>query len=116
MRTESRTDAELLAAARSRPDELGVVYERHSVAVHRHLARRVGTAAADDLLGEVFVAAVSARLRVQAHESGSALPWLYGIAGNVVRTYLRQQARTAASTRDEQLVWRLPPSRPGAPA
>ncbi|WP_066588825.1 RNA polymerase sigma factor [Cellulomonas timonensis] len=75
----SPSDAELLALAPTRPEVLGVLYERHAPAVHRYLSRRVGAAVADDLLGDVFVAAVEGRVRVRPHVSGSALPWLYGI-------------------------------------
>lgn len=85
------SDAEVLTAARLRPELMGTIFERHATAVHRYLAWRTGSQAADDLLGEVFVAAVGARLRVAAHESGSALPWLYGIARNVVRNHLRSR-------------------------
>ena len=85
------SDAEVLVAARTRPEVLGVLYERHAPAVHRFLVRRVGTAAAEDLLAEVFTAAVAGRLRVQPHASGSALPWLYGIAANTVREHLRRR-------------------------
>jgi RNA polymerase sigma factor (sigma-70 family) len=88
---QSTEDSDLLALSRTRPDALGVLYERHAVAIHRYLARRAGTAAAEDLLGEVFVAAMTARMRVVPHASGSALPWLYGIAGNVLRTHLRRR-------------------------
>ncbi|NKY10040.1 RNA polymerase sigma factor [Cellulomonas hominis] len=88
---DAQSDADLLARARTHPEILGVLYERHAVAVHRYLSRRVGTGPADDLLGEVFLAAVEARLRVQPHPSGSTLPWLYGIAGNVVRGHLRRR-------------------------
>lgn len=88
---DAQSDADLLARARTHPEILGVLYERHAVAVHRYLSRRVGTGPADDLLGEVFLAAVEARLRVRPHPSGSALPWPYGIAGNVVRGHLRRR-------------------------
>ena len=91
MRHNNLSDADVLSHARVRPELMGVVYERHARAVHRYLSRRVGAHAADDLLGDVFVAAVEARLRVQPHPSGSALPWLYGIAGNVVRSSLRRR-------------------------
>jgi len=91
VRPDDLSDADVLREARLRPELLGVLYERHAVAVHRYLTRRVSTAAADDLLGEVFVVAVEARLRVQPHASGSALPWLYGIAANRVRARLRQR-------------------------
>ena len=90
VRDEELPDTDLLARARTEPEILGVIYERHASAVFRYLARRVGYAAAEDLLGEVFAAAVAARLRVQPHLSGSALPWLYGIAANVVRAFLRR--------------------------
>jgi RNA polymerase sigma-70 factor (ECF subfamily) len=84
------SDTDLLVLSRTRPETLGVVYERHAPAVYRYLGRRVGIGAAEDLLGEVFVAAVAARLRVRPHDSGSALPWLYGIAANVVRAHHRR--------------------------
>jgi RNA polymerase sigma-70 factor (ECF subfamily) len=87
---EEVSDTDLLVLSRTRPELLGVVYERHAPAVYRYLGRRVGVVAAENLLGEVFVAAVAARLRVRPHDSGSALPWLYGIAGNVVRSYRRR--------------------------
>ena len=90
MTSEELSDTDLLVLSRTRPEMLGVVYERHAPAVYRYLGRRVGVGASEDLLGEVFVAAVAARLRVRPHDSGSALPWLYGIAGNVVRSYRRR--------------------------
>ena len=85
------SDVDVLAAAKARPELLGLLYERHAPAVHRFLVRRVGTAAAEDLLAEVFTAAVAGRFRVQPHPSGSALPWLYGIATNTVREHLRRR-------------------------
>lgn len=91
MRPEDLSDADVLRQARLRPELVGVLYERHATAVHRYLSRRAGTAAADDLLGDVFVAAVEARLRVQPHPSGSALPWLYGIAANCLRAHARRR-------------------------
>lgn len=96
MRPDDLSDADVLRQSRVRPELVGVIYERHAAAVHRYLSRRAGTAAADDLLGEVFVAAVEARLRVQPHPSGSALPWLYGIAGNRVRAHLRRREQAPA--------------------
>jgi RNA polymerase sigma-70 factor (ECF subfamily) len=102
VRDEELSDTELLVLARTRPDVLGVVYERHAPAVFRYLARRIGPPVAEDLLGEVFAAAVTARLRVQPHPSGSALPWLYGIAGNVLRSHLRRSPARALV--DDSLV------------
>ena len=80
----------MLTALRTQPELIGVLYERHAAAVYRFLARRAGPPAAEDLLSDVFVAALTARKRVVGHDSGSALPWLYGIAGNVLRSHLRR--------------------------
>ncbi len=93
MTTSELPDADLLRQARVRPDVFAALYERHAPSVHAYLRRRVGPAPADDLLGEVFAAALGARMRVIPHESGSALPWLYGIAGNLVRAHLRRIPR-----------------------
>jgi len=84
---------------------MGVLYERHAASVFRYLARRAGSQAAHDLLSEVFVAAVSARMRVVPHASGSALPWLYGISGNVLRAHLRARRATATHSSDSFMDW-----------
>lgn len=99
------TDAEVLARSRARPELLGLIYERHAGAVFRYLARRVGAAAAEDLLGDVFVAVVQARLRVIPHSSGSSLPWLYGIAATVVRVHLRRRPGTSLMDMDSGVDW-----------
>lgn len=85
MTGDQRSDGELLARLPRQPELMGTLYERHAPAVFRYLARRAGPAPAEDLLSEVFIAALDARKRVVAHRSGSALPWLYGIAINVLR-------------------------------
>lgn len=97
------SDDALLRQARTRPEAMGELYERHAVAVHRYLSRRVGAQAAEDLLAEVFVAALGARLRVVPHPSGSALPWLYGISAHVVRAHLRR-SRPVVALHDRDVV------------
>lgn len=99
------TDDEVLAQSRLRPDAFGVIYARHAPAVHAYVARRAGTAVADDLLGEVFVTAVEARLRFRPHESGSALPWLYGIAANLLRSHRRRRAGPVTTDGDSGVDW-----------
>jgi len=105
METNEPTDDELLVRSRLRPEVLGLLYERHAAAVFRFLARRAGPGAAEDLLGDVFVAAIEARVRYRSHESGSALPWLYGIGGNVVRAHLRRQRPNAMVDADVGVDW-----------
>lgn len=99
------TDTELLIRARTDPEAVGALYDRHAGAVHAYLVRRAGRGAADDLLSEVFVAAIQARSRVRPHASDSALPWLYGIARNVVRTHLRVAARRGPLAEDVGVDW-----------
>ena len=85
----------------------------------RFLSRRAGSAAAEDLLSEVFVAALQARERVVAHDSGSALPWLYGIAANVLRRHFRDATAGGAAAHDAGMDWdavEAPARRPGAGA
>lgn len=98
------SDDDLLIRCRTDRAAMGELYERHARAVHRYLSRRAGTAAADDLLGDVFVAALAVRHRVQPHDSGSALPWLYGISANTLRTYRRRRTAPLAAPLDTDLV------------
>lgn len=100
----NHSDAELLIRSRTEPEAIGIIYDRHAPAVHSYLARRVDTVVVDDLLSEVFVVAVGARRRVRPHASGSALPWLYGIAHNVVRAH-RRRSTPAAAPEAHDLDW-----------
>jgi RNA polymerase sigma factor (sigma-70 family) len=99
------SDAELLVRSRTSVEAFGVIYSRHATAVFRFLARRAGAATAEDLLGEVFTVAVEARVRAKPHTSGSALPWLYGIARNVLRSHLRQRRPEGSSPDAFDLDW-----------
>jgi RNA polymerase sigma factor (sigma-70 family) len=101
------TDGALIEqSVRGRPDAFVEVVQRHEVAVHGFLARRAGHQAADDLLGEVWVRAFAAR---GGYDPGydDALPWLYGIARNVLRAHWRASRDTghpAAETAAETAV------------
>lgn len=105
MNHDEPSDDELLLRLPLHPEAMGALFERHAGAVHRFLSRRAGAQPADDLLAEVFVAAVSARVRVRPHPSGSALPWLYGIARNVLRSHLRSRPRPVGWPDDDDIDW-----------
>jgi RNA polymerase sigma factor (sigma-70 family) len=80
---ETCSDAQLLARALREPELFGVVFDRHFATIHRYLERRAGPDAADELSGEVFRIAFERRKRFRpVHES--ALPWLYGLATNLL--------------------------------
>lgn len=99
------SDTELLIRSRTDPEAIGVLYDRHAPAVHAYLSRRAGQRVADDLMSEVFVAAVQARRRVRPHASGSALPWLYGISRNVIGAHLRTLRPSPATPADLSVDW-----------
>ena len=105
MTGNQRSDSELLARLPRQPELMGVLYERHARAVFRYLARRAGPPAAEDLISEVFIAALSASSRVVGHDSGSALPWLYGIALNVLRRHLQKTGPTHEAASDPGVDW-----------
>lgn len=75
---------------RSTPDrdQFVELFWQHGVAVHAYLSRRAGQQDADDLLGEVWLQAFRARERYDQRWP-SALPWLYGIARNILRAHWR---------------------------
>jgi RNA polymerase sigma-70 factor (ECF subfamily) len=87
-----RTDAEVISASLENPAMFGVVFERHHGAVFRFAARRIGRQEARDVASEVFVRAFKIRYRYDVSK-GNCLPWLYGIAGNVIGDRLRSLER-----------------------
>jgi RNA polymerase sigma factor (sigma-70 family) len=95
-----RSDAEAIAASRADPEAFVEIFDRHFHAIHGYLRRRVGSALADDLAASTFTEAFSARRRYDRSRP-DALPWLYGIASNLLRGYFRteeQQLRAFART------------------
>ena len=89
---QAGTDAEVMAETRSSPVLFAIIFDRHFDTIHRYLDRRAGRDAADDLAGEVFRIAFEQRRRFKPlHES--ALPWLYGLATNVLLKHWRLGAR-----------------------
>jgi RNA polymerase sigma-70 factor (ECF subfamily) len=85
------SDAEVIEASWSNPEAFGAIFDRHLQAIYGFCVRRVGTGVAEDLAGETFLRAFHARSRFDISQT-SALPWLFGIARNVVR----EQVRTVA--------------------
>ena len=73
-------------------DAFAALFERHAKAIYNYCFRRVGDwSAAEDLLSLVFLEAW--RRRDKELPPGKVLPWLYGIATNVVRNRRRSERR-----------------------
>ncbi len=82
-----RSDALLLRDA----DEASFaeLYRRHAQTVYDWFNRRLAWAASD-LTAETFAQAWLSRRRFRDQRDGSALPWLFGIAHNVLRDSARR--------------------------
>ncbi|HEY8582080.1 MAG TPA: RNA polymerase sigma factor [Capillimicrobium sp.] len=83
------TDAQLLRAAQDDAAAFAQLYRRHARRVHAWFDRRLAWAAAD-LTAETFARAWSARGAFRDDHDGWALPWLLGIAHNVLRESARR--------------------------
>lgn len=86
------TDAMIIERSVCAPEVFGVIFDRHFTEIHGYLSRRAGSDVADDLAGEVFRIAFESRSRYRT-ERPCALPWLYGIAANVLRQSRRGEQR-----------------------
>ncbi len=80
---DRRSDAVLLREASHDPAAFTELYGRHVEAVYRWLHRRIEWAASD-LTAETFARAWLNRKRFRDERDGSALPWLLGIAANLL--------------------------------
>lgn len=86
------SDADVIRDARKDPSKFGLVFDRHYEAIFRFAARRLGGDLADDVAAETFVIALR-RIDSYDPDYSSALPWLYGIAHNVMRNHSRSESR-----------------------
>jgi RNA polymerase sigma factor (sigma-70 family) len=84
-------------ASLDEPAAFGVLFERHARAIYNYCFRRTADwALAEDLTSLVFLEAWRRREAVLL-QSDSALPWLYGVATNVLRNRRRSQRRHHAA-------------------
>lgn len=95
--TTSRLSPDGAAIARSLrdPEAFTEVFDRHFSAVHRYLARRAGADRADDIAAQTFTVAFAHRGRYR-DDLGTARPWLFGIATNLLRADRRAGTRVAS--------------------
>jgi RNA polymerase sigma-70 factor (ECF subfamily) len=91
------SDADLWTRSRAGDrDAFGTLFERYGKAIYNYCFRRTGSwASAEDILSLVFIEAW--RRRDQDLPPDKVLPWLYGIATNVVRNQRRSERRYAAA-------------------
>ena len=89
--TYLRTDAEVIADSRGTPGEFTELYKRHSVHVFRYISSRLGRDCAEDVSSDTFLVAFERRGSFKP-EAVNALPWLLGIATQLIRRRRREEA------------------------
>jgi RNA polymerase sigma factor (sigma-70 family) len=89
--TSEQDDAELIGRSLTGDQDAFVtLVRRHEAAVGAYLARRAGRELAEDLLGEVWVAALRSRAAYD-RSYPDARPWLLGVAHNTLRRHWRSR-------------------------
>jgi RNA polymerase sigma factor (sigma-70 family) len=90
----TRSDEELLVAARAERAAFSEFYVRHAVSVHawfrQNASRDPGTI--DELTAETFAQALASLKRFRSRGEGSGRGWLFGIAKNQQRHFLRRRS------------------------
>jgi RNA polymerase sigma factor (sigma-70 family) len=85
------SDADCLARSLDEPTAFESIFDRHFTAVHRYLHRRAGRDLADELAAQTFALAFERRATCRAGDT--VLPWLYGIATNLLHRRRRAERR-----------------------
>ncbi|MFE3455450.1 RNA polymerase sigma factor [Nonomuraea sp. NPDC059194] len=92
MGNDSRTadDTMVIAQSRQDPERFAVLFTRHAPAIKRYVIRRLGEDPAEDIVAETFITAFERRESYDMAR-GDALPWLYGIATNLIGRHRRRE-------------------------
>ncbi|WP_426507855.1 RNA polymerase sigma factor [Dactylosporangium sp. McL0621] len=72
-------------------DGFTALYDRHARALYRYCARRVGPDRAEDVVAQTFLVAYEKRHTLDP--GADPLPWLFGIATNVLFRHRRDEVR-----------------------
>src|SRR4051794_39334913 len=68
------------------------LYDRHAATILRYCVRRIGPDAAEDVVAATFLVAYE-RWQTFDPNRSDVLPWLYGIATNLLRRHRRGEVR-----------------------
>lgn len=87
-----KSDAELIASSGHDPQAFRQLYDRYAESIHAFLLRRTADRdAALDLTAETFAQVWTSRHRFVDQKDGSAAPWLFGVARNVLSRAARER-------------------------
>jgi len=85
-------DASVIMRSRHEPEAFSALFTRHAAAIQRYVTRRLGSDAADDVVADTFLLAFRQRGSYDPARA-NALPWLYGIATNLIGRHRRNEVR-----------------------
>src|ERR1700678_4784578 len=85
-------DAEVIRLSLTDPECFELLFQRHAPVIQRYVMRRLGADAADDIVAETFLLAFRQRGGYDTAR-GNVLPWLYGIATNLLGRHRRDEIR-----------------------
>jgi RNA polymerase sigma factor (sigma-70 family) len=85
-------DGAIIGRSRNEPEQFAVLFRRHAVAISRYATRRLGPQLAEDIVAETFLTAFRERSRYDPART-DAMPWLHGIAANLIRRHHRNEVR-----------------------
>jgi RNA polymerase sigma factor (sigma-70 family) len=94
--TPAPSDAAVIAASLVDPDQFAEIFDRHFATVFRFAERRVGRDQASEVASETLERAFAKR-RSFRPDAVDALPWLLGIASNLILHERRRFARYLAA-------------------
>jgi RNA polymerase sigma-70 factor (ECF subfamily) len=101
-------DATCIRESLQRPEAFRTLFQRHHDRLRRYVVSRVGPQAADDVVAESFVVAFQARARFDPANGTDALPWLLGVATNVLARHRASERRWIAQCAAERLEQHVP--------
>lgn len=85
-------DASVIMRSRHEPEVFSDLFTRHAATIQRYVTRRLGPDAADDVVADTFLLAFRQRDSYDPARA-DALPWLYGIATNLIGRHRRNEVR-----------------------
>ena len=96
----SPTDAEIIARSLDDPEAFAEIFDRHFERIRRFAVSRAGRDHGPDIASETFVVAFRKR-RSYNPDYEDCSYWLFGIAGNLIRTHRRSLGRKARALERE---------------
>jgi RNA polymerase sigma-70 factor (ECF subfamily) len=92
MNAVTQADAGEMGDTEADPRWFASVFDCHAPTIYRFAWRRIGPEGAKDVTAETFRIAFERRASFDPAR-GDVLPWLFGIAANVLRSYRRTERR-----------------------